>query len=112
MRAALGVARAALGDRGAAWLLGAGLVSLTGDWVLRVGLGYWVYALTGSTVATAMTLLASFIPQTLVGSVAGVFVDRWSPRATMVISNLALATGLLPLLLVRSPGASWIVFLV
>lgn len=104
--------RSALGDRGAAWLLGAGLVSLTGDWVLRVGLGYWIYTLTGSTLATAMTLLASYVPQVLLGSVAGVFVDRWSPRATMIVSNLALAAGLLPLLLVRSPASSWVVFLV
>ncbi len=102
--------RAALGNRGAAWLLGAGLVSLTGDWVLRIGLAYWIYTLTGSTVATAMTLLASFIPQILLGSVAGVFVDRWSPRATMITSNLASAAGLLPLLLVRTPGSSWVVF--
>jgi len=28
-------------------LLGTGLISLTGDWVLRVGLAYYVYALTG-----------------------------------------------------------------
>jgi Na+/melibiose symporter-like transporter len=104
--------RTVLGDRGAPWLLGAGLVSLTGDWVLRVGLGYWIYTLTGSTLATAMTLLASFVPQILVGSMAGVFVDRWSPRATMIASNLALAAGLGPLLLVRSPGASWVVFVV
>jgi len=112
VRAALGDVRTALGDSGAPWLLGAGLVSLTGDWVLRVGLGYWVYTLTGSTLATAMTLLASFVPQTLVGSVAGVFVDRWSPRRTMIVSNLALAAGLLPLGLVRAPGAIWLVFLV
>jgi Na+/melibiose symporter-like transporter len=104
--------RTVLGTRGAPWLLGAGLVSLTGDWVLRIGLGYWIYTLTHSTVATALALLASFVPQTLVGSVAGVFVDRWSPRRTMVVSNLGLAAGLLPLLLVRSPGTSWLVFLV
>ena len=33
-------------------LLGAGLVSMTGDWLLSVGLAYSVYALTGSTLAS------------------------------------------------------------
>jgi Na+/melibiose symporter-like transporter len=93
-------------------LLGAGLISLTGDWVLRVGLAYYVYALTGSTVASAGMLLASFIPQIALSSLAGVFVDRWDPKRTMVVTNLALAGGLLPLLLVRHPRDVWVVFVV
>jgi Na+/melibiose symporter-like transporter len=93
-------------------LLGAGLISLSGDWVLRVGLAYYVYALTGSTVASAGMLLASFIPQILLGSLAGVFVDRWDPKRTMVVTNLALAGGLLPLFLVTHPRGVWVVFVV
>ena len=93
-------------------LLGAGLISLSGDWVLRVGLAYYVYALTGSTVASAGMLLASFIPQIALSSLAGVFVDRWDPKRTMVVTNLALAGGLLPLLLVRHPRDVWVVFVV
>jgi Na+/melibiose symporter-like transporter len=104
--------RGALGQRGLRLVLGAGLVSLTGDWVLRVGLAYFVYALTGSTVASALILLASFVPQVVLGSLAGVFVDRWDLRRTMVVSNLALALGLLPLLLVHHSGQMWIVYLV
>ena len=64
-------------------LLGAGLISLSGDWVLRVGLAYYVYALTGSTVASAVMLLASFVPQIALSSLAGVFVDRWDLKRTM-----------------------------
>jgi Na+/melibiose symporter-like transporter len=93
-------------------LLGAGLISLSGDWVLRVGLAYYVYALTGSTVASAGMLLASFIPQILLSSLAGVFVDRWDPKRTMVVTNLALAGGLLPLFLVTHPRGVWVVFVV
>src|SRR3954471_24038792 len=80
-------------------LLGAGLVSMTGDWLLGIGLTYSVYAITGSTLASAGTLLASFIPQVLVGLVAGVFVDRWDRKRTMITANLALALGLAPLVL-------------
>src|SRR3954469_2164381 len=93
-------------------LLGAGLISMTGDWLLGVGLAYSVYALTGSTMASAATLLSSFVPQVLVGSVAGVFVDRWDRKRTMVVTNLLLAAGLLPLLLVSGVDQIWLVYVV
>ena len=59
-------------------LLAAGLVSQTGDWLLATGLSFQIYALTGSTMASAAALFATQLPQVLVGSVAGVFVDRWT----------------------------------
>lgn len=97
-------------------LLAAGLISMTGDWVLSVGLVYTVYDVTGSTLASAGALLAAFLPQVVTGLFAGVFVDRWSRARTMVIGNLLLAIGLLPLLLVDgadSPaGRIWIVYAV
>jgi len=55
-------------------LLGAGLVSMTGDWILNVGVAYYVYDVTGSTLASAGMLLAVFLPSILLSSVAGVFV--------------------------------------
>jgi Na+/melibiose symporter and related transporters len=93
-------------------LLSAGLISLTGDWIMRTGLAYSVYALTGSTLASATTLLASLIPQIVLGSLAGVYVDRWDRRRTMVVTNLLLAAGLLPLLAVHSGQQVWIIYLV
>ena len=93
-------------------LLGAGLVSMSGDWLLSVGLAYSVYALTGSTLASAAALLSAFVPQVLVGSVAGVFVDRWDRKRTMVVTNLLLAVGLLPLLLVGGADRIWLVYVV
>src|SRR5215218_8971135 len=97
-------------------LLTAGLISMTGDWVLSVGLVYTVYDVTGSTLASAGALLAAFLPQVVTGLFAGVFVDRWSRARTMVLGNLLLAVGLLPLLLVDSAGHGsgriWIVYAV
>ncbi|MEV6413378.1 MFS transporter [Kribbella sp. NPDC051718] len=93
-------------------VLGAGLVSLTGDWILRIGLAFHVYALTGSTLASGGLLLASFLPLVLLGSLAGVFVDRWDRRRTMVITNLLHALVLLPLLLVRDGDTLWVIYLV
>jgi MFS family permease len=93
-------------------LLSAGLVSLAGDWILVIGLVYRVYVLTGSTVASALTMASSFLPQMLLGAVAGVFADRWDRRRTMIAADLLLAAGLMPLLLVRGPAQVWLVFVV
>ncbi|MGH3510102.1 MAG: MFS transporter, partial [Nocardioidaceae bacterium] len=93
-------------------LLAAGVVSMTGDWLLGIGLAYSVFAITGSTLASAVTLLAGFLPQVLVGSIAGVFVDRWDRKRTMVATNLLLAVGLLPLVLMSSVSRIWLVYLV
>jgi MFS family permease len=91
-------------------LVGAGLVSLTGDWLLAIGLSYAVYDLTGSTMASAGVFLTSLLPQVAVGLVAGVLVDRWDRRRTMIAANLVLAVGLLPMLLVDGAGLIWIVY--
>jgi Na+/melibiose symporter-like transporter len=93
-------------------LLSAALISVTGDWILRVGLAYYVYVLTGSTLASAVMLLASFVPQIVLSSLAGVFADRWNSKRTMIITNLLLAAGLLPLLAVHRASDIWVVYLV
>lgn len=93
-------------------VLSAGLISLTGDWILRIGLAYYVYDLTGSTLASGGLLLCSFLPLFLLGSLAGVFVDRWDRRRTMIVTNLLHAIVLLPMLLVHNADAIWLVYLV
>jgi len=93
-------------------LVSAGLISQTGDWILRVGMAYAVYALTGSTLASGNLLMASVLPQVLLGSVAGVFVDRWDHRRTMLAANIVMAVGLAPLLFVRTADQIWIAYVV
>ncbi len=93
-------------------VLSAGVLSMSGDWILAIGLIYRVYAVTGSTVASALTIASSFAPQVLLGAVAGVFADRWDRKRTMITADLLLAAGLLPLLLVHGAAQVWIVFAV
>ena len=93
-------------------LLSAGLISLTGDSIMLVGLTFLVYAMTGSTLASGITLLTSLLPQIAFGSLAGVFVDRWDRRRTMITTNLLLAGGLAPLLAVHHADRIWIIYLV
>jgi MFS family permease len=83
---------------------------MTGDWLIAVGLTYAVYDLTGSTLASAGVFLTSLAPQVLAGLVAGVLVDRWDRRRTMVTANLLLGAGLLPLLLVTGASSIWLVY--
>ncbi|GAA1529799.1 MFS transporter [Kribbella lupini] len=93
-------------------VLSAGLISLTGDWILRTGLAFHVYTLTGSTLASGGLLLASFVPLVVLGSLAGVFVDRWDRRRTMIVVNLLHAVVLLPLLAVRDESGLWVVYVI
>jgi MFS family permease len=95
---------------GLLWI--AGLISLAGDWMLRIALPIYVYQLTGSALATSTMLIAGMLPDLLFGSIAGVFVDRWDRKRTMVICNLLLAIGLLPLLAVRSADQLWLIYIV
>lgn len=90
------------------WL--GGLISQTGDWLLQVGLPVYVYQVTGSALATSILFLVSLGPNIVLGSVAGVFVDRWDRRSTMLIGNLLMALGLLPLLLMHDKSSLWILY--
>src|SRR5579872_1539680 len=92
------------------WL--AGLISLTGDWLLMIGLPIYTFTLTGSALATSIMFMAAVVPQILLSSVAGVFVDRWNRKWTMIVTNGLLALGLLPLLLVHDMRTLWIVYAV
>ncbi|WP_350278636.1 MFS transporter [Kribbella sp. HUAS MG21] len=91
-------------------MLSAGLISLVGDWLLRTGLAFQVYVLTGSTLASGGLLLASFLPAVVLGSLAGVFVDRWNQRTTMIVTNVLNAVVLLPLIAVHDASTIWIVY--
>ena len=83
-----------------------GLVSVAGDWVLNAALPFFVYAETESTVATAGMIVARLAPSIVVGSVAGVFVDRWNRKRVLVWANLLQAAVVALLLLV--PGQGWL----
>jgi Na+/melibiose symporter-like transporter len=93
-------------------LLGANLVSQGGDWILGIGMMYYVYVVTGSALASGAMLVVSMLPQLLLSSLAGVFVDRWDRRRTMIASNLLLAATCVPLFVVHDATLIWVVYLV
>jgi MFS family permease len=89
-----------------------GFVSIAGDWVLDAALPFFVYERTGSTVATAGMIVAELAPGVVLGSIAGVFVDRWDRKHVLVVSNVLQAATVLALLLVTRPELLWVVYAV
>lgn len=91
-------------------------ISNMGDFVYSTTLLIWVYVLTHSAAAVSGVLIAQYLPVFLLGPVAGVFVDRWNRRQTMVISDVTRAViALLPLVVpifFRLPAIYISVFLI
>src|SRR6266542_1365977 len=88
-------------NRGFALLWIGGLISMTGDWALRVAVPIAVYRMTGSPAATSAVVATVVAVSLLVSPLAGVFVDRWDRRSTLIVANAAQAVILLPMLLVN-----------
>ena len=80
-----------------------GLVSMLGSWAIHV------YQVSGSALATSGVVAALVAPGILLGSVAGVFVDRWNRKTTLVVGNVLLAGATLPLLAVGE-SRLWLVY--
>jgi len=87
------------------------LISMIGDWALFAALPFFIYKLTGSVLATGVMFMIQVVPPLVLGSIAGVFVDRWDKRWTMIGSSLFRGVVLLILLGVRSPDMVWLVYL-
>jgi len=89
-----------------------GVLSVIGDFFLFIALPFFVYERTGSVLATGAMFAAETLPRLLFGSVAGVFVDRWDRKRTMVFADLSRAMVLLPLLVVAAGGPLALVYVV
>lgn len=89
-----------------------GLISYIGDWILFTALPVFVFTLTGSVLATGLMFAITMVPSVVLGSLAGVFVDRWDRRTTMLVANLARAPLWLSLITVDSPDRIWLVYVI
>jgi MFS family permease len=77
-------------------------ISNIGDFVYSTTLLIWVFSLGGSAAAVSGVLVAQYVPNFLVGPLAGVFVDRWNRLRTMLTSDLLRAA--IALLPIFAPG--------
>jgi DHA3 family macrolide efflux protein-like MFS transporter len=60
------------------------LVSILGDVVYAVALGFWILEATGSTALMGALLAVSTLPRIVVSPIAGVIVDRSDRRKLMI----------------------------
>lgn len=88
------------------------VISELGNWFNFIaGLGLVRMVSHGDPEVTTIMLLARLIPFTLFAPLAGAFVDRWSRRVVMIVSDLARVAVALGFLLVQSPEDLWIAYL-
>jgi MFS family permease len=83
--------RAVLSERNFRWLFATRLVSQFGDGVFTAGLGTYVFFDRTSfpnPEAGAAAFAVLYLPYSLIGPFAGVFIDRWSRRQILVWSAI------------------------
>lgn len=86
------------------------LISIIGDWLLVLALPFYIFDLTNSTLATGGMFIATSVPRLLLGSLGGVFADRWDRRTMMIITDLLRAGILLLILFVHSVSWLWLIY--
>jgi MFS family permease len=82
-------------------------ISQIGDGLTNLAVLIVINNLTGSTVAVATMTIAIALPQLVFGLLAGVFVDRWGRKRTMIISDILRGIMILGFILVRRPEDVW-----
>jgi MFS family permease len=87
------------------------VVSELGSWFNFIAALGLVRLVTYNAVgATTIILVARLAPFTLFAPLAGAFVDRWSRRTVMIVTDIARAIVTLSLLLVHKPEDLWIAY--
>ena len=92
-------------------LWGARLVSSLGSWLLVIAVPAHVFLLTGSVMATGLTMVAEYLPSVALGLIAGVAADRWDRRHLMLATDIFRAVALLVMLFANNRDTVWVVYL-
>jgi MFS family permease len=88
------------------------MISAIGDYFSWLAMLLTVRKLTGSNFAMSLSMISLAVPTLLLGPLAGVMVDRWDRRRTMIVSDIGRALTVLLCLLATSRERVWIFFLV
>ena len=87
------------------------VISELGNWFNFIaGLGLVRVLSNGDPEVTTIMLLARLVPFTVFAPLAGAFVDRWSRRTVMIVSDLARVGVAFGFLLVQGPEQFWIAY--
>jgi len=88
------------------------MISFVGDYFYWLAVPIMVERLTGSALMVGLSVITTALPMLFLGPVAGVFVDRWDRKRTMIAADVLRALLVLPCLLVRTPDQVWIYYIV
>jgi MFS family permease len=86
-------------------------LSVFGDTALWLALAVWAKTLTGSSAAAGMVIFGITAPG-LFAPLSGWLADRVRRRPLLIVTNLATAVAVLPLLFVHDRGDVWIIYAV
>jgi MFS family permease len=83
-----GLAVRALRSRNYRLFFGGQSISLIGTWMTRIATSWLVYRLTDSALLLGISGFASQIPAFFFAPIAGVWIDRWDRRRTLVVTQV------------------------
>lgn len=89
------------------------LVSVFGDALYSMALGFWVLQETGSTTIMGSIMALVTIPRIIIGPVAGVIVDRYDRKKLIILGDLIRGIGMLVVAILSLNGLLkiWMVML-
>lgn len=89
------------------------LVSILSSAVVSYAVIFWMSLETGSAEVLALAAIAGILPQSLLGPVVGVYVDRWDRKRTMILADsfIALCTLALSVLFRLGVAQMWHIYL-
>ena len=91
------------------------IISLFGDRVNQIALAAFVYEVTDSPLAVALTFFVGMVPNLILSPIAGAYVDRWDQKQVLVVSDIlrAAAVMLVPVAVLYNVWLAYpIVFLI
>ena len=90
------------------WLWIGQFVSMIGDKIHQIAMAMLVYSATGSMFQMGLMLGITLLPAALFGLLAGVYVDRWDRRLTMIGADLVRAALVITIPFVFRFGIGWV----
>jgi len=87
-------------------------ISFIGDYFYFLAIPIMVERLTGSALLVGLSVISSALPMLVLGPIAGVFVDRWDRKRTMIVADVLRALLVLLALTVRTPDQVWVYYVV
>lgn len=93
------------------WMWLGQTISMFGSHMTTFAFGVWLFRITGQATPLTLTALAGFLPAVVIGSFAGVVVDRLPRKQVLILSDLAQALASLGLLGLFLAGRAELLFI-